>query len=246
MLPSNWDCGWKNVRASGLESGWRCQHHLVLAQVWSGERFKNAYELLNLRALKFSTLYRIVIFQCMGKIFCVEFQRCPLKFHTKYHTHTLKDAHFIHRWKFKSSQAFLKCPSPPPPPWLHWEATTCILNTISVVWPIYFELALLNSIIWSVKIYLKLLMAKGTLNRNVHHFVIGTLSYDNGLALWGARTTSSMAMTQFKSRIHTGPVFGTWWSYISLVIQDCMSMTMNFRVTCNFLSNVYSSGLGLH
>ena len=28
----------------------------------------------------------------MGKIFCVEFQRVPLKFHTKYLTHTLKDA----------------------------------------------------------------------------------------------------------------------------------------------------------
>ena len=31
----------------------------------------------------------------MGKIFCVEFQRSPLKFHTKYLTHSLKDVHFI-------------------------------------------------------------------------------------------------------------------------------------------------------
>ena len=31
----------------------------------------------------------------MGKIFCVEFQRYPLKFHTKYLAHTLKDAIFI-------------------------------------------------------------------------------------------------------------------------------------------------------
>ena len=44
--------------------------------------FKNAYELLNLRALKISTLYKNYIFQCMGQIFCVEFQRVPLKFHT--------------------------------------------------------------------------------------------------------------------------------------------------------------------
>ena len=65
--------------------------------------FKNAYELLNLRALKISMLYKSHIFQCMGKIFCVEFQRVALKFHTKYHTHTLKDVDFIHRWKFKSS-----------------------------------------------------------------------------------------------------------------------------------------------
>ena len=59
----------------------------------SGGRFKNAYELLNLRALKIENH----IFQCMGKIFCVEFQRVPLKFHTKYLTHTLKDVDFIHR-----------------------------------------------------------------------------------------------------------------------------------------------------
>ena len=42
-------------------------------------------------------LYKNRIFQCMGKIFCVEFQRYPLKFHSKYLTHTLKDVHFIHR-----------------------------------------------------------------------------------------------------------------------------------------------------
>ena len=67
-----------------------------------GGRFKNTYELLNLRALKISMLYKNHIFQCMGKIFCVEFQRVPLKFHTKYLTHTLKDVDFIHIWKFKS------------------------------------------------------------------------------------------------------------------------------------------------
>ena len=57
----------------------------------SGGHFKNAYELVNLRACKFSSLHTNRIFQCMGKIFCVEFQRYPLKFHTKYLTHTLKD-----------------------------------------------------------------------------------------------------------------------------------------------------------
>ena len=68
-----------------------------------GGRFKKAYELLNLRALKISMLYKSHIFQRMGKIFCVEFQREPLKFHTKYLTHTLKDAIFIQHWYFKSS-----------------------------------------------------------------------------------------------------------------------------------------------
>ena len=72
-------------------------------EVDPGGRFKNAYELLNLRALKISTLYKNGMFRCTGKIFCVEFLRYPLKFHTKYLTHTLKDVYFIHRWKFKSS-----------------------------------------------------------------------------------------------------------------------------------------------
>ena len=65
--------------------------------------FKNAYELLNLRALKISPANKMHIFQWMGKIFCVEFQRVPLKFHTKYLTHTMKDAIFIQHWNFKSS-----------------------------------------------------------------------------------------------------------------------------------------------
>ena len=69
----------------------------------AGMRFKNTYELLNVRALKISMLYKKQIFQCMGKIFCVEFQRFPSKFHTKYVTHTLKDVDFIHMWKFESS-----------------------------------------------------------------------------------------------------------------------------------------------
>ena len=77
---------------------WRVQRGALL-----GGRFKKAYELLNLRALKFSPLDKIHIFQCMGKIFCVEFQRYPLKFHTKYLTHTLKGTIFIQHWNFKSS-----------------------------------------------------------------------------------------------------------------------------------------------
>ena len=74
-----------------------------IVKITARGRFKNAYEVLNLRALKISMLYKSTIFQCMGKIFCVEFQRVPLKFHTKYHTHTLIDVDFIYRWKFKSS-----------------------------------------------------------------------------------------------------------------------------------------------
>ena len=68
-----------------------------------GGRFQNTYELLNPRALKISVFNKNHIFQRMAKIFCVEFQRFPLKFHTKYLTHTLKDVHLIHRWRFTSS-----------------------------------------------------------------------------------------------------------------------------------------------
>ena len=77
--------------------------HQTDAKPLPGGRFKNVFELLNLRSLKISMLYNNHIFQCMGKIFCVEFQRVPSKFHTKYLTHTMKDVDFIHRWKFKSS-----------------------------------------------------------------------------------------------------------------------------------------------
>ena len=69
-----------------------------------GGGFKNTYEILNLRPLKFYIyVNEIHIVQCMGKMFCVEFQRYPLKFHTKYLTHTLKDMIFIQHWNFKSS-----------------------------------------------------------------------------------------------------------------------------------------------
>ena len=39
---------------------------------------KRDLDLLNLRALKFSHVNEIHIVQCMGKVFCVEFQRVPL------------------------------------------------------------------------------------------------------------------------------------------------------------------------
>ena len=56
------------------------------------------YKLLNLRALKYSHVNEMHIFQCMGKRFCVQFQRVPLKFHTKYLTHILNDTIFIQHW----------------------------------------------------------------------------------------------------------------------------------------------------
>ena len=46
---------------------------------WTWGRFKKTYELLDPRALKISPVNKIHIVQCMGKIFCVEFQRYPSK-----------------------------------------------------------------------------------------------------------------------------------------------------------------------
>ena len=95
----------------------------ITRSVWQGDefpsgprvRFTNSYELLNLRAHTFSLVNKTYIFQCMGKIFCVEFQRYPLKFHIKCLTHTLKDVIFIQQWnvsalRIRSSYAFLKRP----------------------------------------------------------------------------------------------------------------------------------------
>ena len=93
------------VRVNTGTGGFPHKEQIIWMFLWClpGGRFKNAYELLNLRALKIPILYKNRIFQCMSKIFCVEFQRVPLKFHTKYLTHTLKDVNFITRWNFKSS-----------------------------------------------------------------------------------------------------------------------------------------------
>ena len=66
-------------------------------------RLKNAYELLYLRVPEISMFDKNCIFEWMGKVFCVEFQRVPLKFHTKYLTHTFRDVYLVFRWKFKSS-----------------------------------------------------------------------------------------------------------------------------------------------
>ena len=37
---------------------------------------------------------KIHILRCMGSKFCVKFQRFPLKFHTKFWTHTTQNMHF--------------------------------------------------------------------------------------------------------------------------------------------------------
>ena len=51
-------------------------------------------------------LYKHRIFQFMGQLFCVEFQKYPLKFHTKYLTHSLKFVCFVKKWKFENSKIY--------------------------------------------------------------------------------------------------------------------------------------------
>ena len=63
--------GWKDGRTDG--------HCHGIIRLFFKQAYKNEYELLILRALTFSYVHEIHIFQCMGKIFCVAF---PLKFHT--------------------------------------------------------------------------------------------------------------------------------------------------------------------
>ena len=48
---------------------------LLVQVLVPGGLFKNTYELLNLSALKYLPVNKIYIFHCIGKIFCVEFQR---------------------------------------------------------------------------------------------------------------------------------------------------------------------------
>ena len=93
-----------NVTLQRDLTGYAITRNTAMAEEESRGRFENTYELLDRRALKFSHVNKIHIFQCMGKIFCVEFQRYPLKFHTKYLNHTLKYMVFIQHWNFESSQ----------------------------------------------------------------------------------------------------------------------------------------------
>ena len=75
---------------------WWWIYIIFIIVAWWGV-FRNTYELLNQGAFKLS-------FQCCTNIiYFYVWVRVPLKFHTRYHTHTLKDVYFIQKWIFKSS-----------------------------------------------------------------------------------------------------------------------------------------------
>ena len=71
--------------------------------IWEG--IQKRLWILNIRALNFC-LNEIHTFQSKSKIFWVEFQRVPLKFHTKYLTHLLKDMLSILYWNFMKLKLF--------------------------------------------------------------------------------------------------------------------------------------------
>ena len=59
------------------------------------------YELINLRALRFSPVNEMHIFQCMGKIFCEEFQRSPFEIPHKISYPYIERCDFYTTLKFK-------------------------------------------------------------------------------------------------------------------------------------------------
>ena len=61
-----------------------------------------AYEILNVKALKISILYKKHILHFMGKLLYVDFQRHPLKYHAN--TDTLGDVYLIQKWNVESSK----------------------------------------------------------------------------------------------------------------------------------------------
>ena len=75
---------------TGIVWQWLAMHILSNWEFMCTSR-DHTYELWNLRALKFSLVNKLHIFQCMGKIFCAESFEIPHKFLI----HTLKDMIFI-------------------------------------------------------------------------------------------------------------------------------------------------------
>ena len=69
----------------------------------TGARLTKAYDVTIHRCRKSHAKIedsKMHILWCMGSKFCVKFQRCPLKFHTQFWTHTPQNMHFMRCWKF--------------------------------------------------------------------------------------------------------------------------------------------------
>ena len=73
---------------------WQTSQDLQTITIVVSWHIINTYELVILRALKISILYKNDIFQCMGKMFCMKFQRFPFEIPHKI------SYPYIERWWF--------------------------------------------------------------------------------------------------------------------------------------------------
>ena len=102
LLANRWPfCLGLNVLRLFREAIWH--HSLLVCYGFLVEAMCSEWDSIIYRLIPAVRMVDANIFQSTDKIFCVEFQRVPLKFHTKYLSHRLKDVDFIHWWKFKSS-----------------------------------------------------------------------------------------------------------------------------------------------
>ena len=96
-MPLSWF--WRHCNAFSRQFLWR-----VDQTCWRpGARLTKAYDVTIQRCRKSHAKIedsKMHILRCMSTKFCVKFQRCPLKFHTKFWTHTPQNMYFMRCWKF--------------------------------------------------------------------------------------------------------------------------------------------------
>ena len=88
----HWHWGSHIIAPVSVKQPWRIwvnkPHRRIIGQ---GGHFKNAYELVNRELLNFQHCIKIISFSVWVRYFVWNFKGYPLKFHTKYPTHALKD-----------------------------------------------------------------------------------------------------------------------------------------------------------
>ena len=108
---------------------------------------------------------KIYIFQCMGKILCVE--RVHFKFPTKYLSHTLK-----HVISMPRSESFWNAPPPPPPPPppqdAGWSTRFQLLNALHIYFQLRLSCTYANWLIWFSVICIYWISTVGLLNYQPH------------------------------------------------------------------------------
>ena len=98
---------------------------LNLAHLWPILRCHN---FMISQFVKFVTSRKIDILRCMCSKFCVKFQRAPLKFHTKFWTHTSKNINFTDLYFCMWFTISLNCDiiglSETPPDYRSWSGSS--------------------------------------------------------------------------------------------------------------------------